>query len=96
MAEQISKSNEASTPDVTVVLSKGRVKAIAISNLAGENNMTVSEVILDLGKQGYLVSRWNQYQKLLDEIGNLSCDHEEQGKLTEPPEPPVIRLPLPF
>jgi hypothetical protein len=42
------------------ILGKGLVKVIAVSEpLAGENKMTVSEVILNLGKQGYLVSGWS-------------------------------------
>jgi len=27
---------------------------------------------------------WNQYQKLLDEIGNLIGEDEEQGRITRP------------
>lgn len=96
MAEEISRLKNASTPNVRVVSGKGQVKAMAISNLARENKMTAPEIILNLREQGYLVFGWNQYQKLLDEIGNLISGHEEQGKLTELPEPPVLRLPLPF
>jgi hypothetical protein len=92
MAEQISKLKKASTPDIRVVLGKGQVKAMAISNLARENKMTASEIVLNLREwvTGY------SDQKLLDEIGNLRSGHEEQGKLTEPREPPVIRLPSLF
>ena len=44
---------------------------IATSELAKEYKTTVSQVVLVAQQQGYLVPSWEQYLKLLDEIGKL-------------------------
>ena len=92
MAEQMSNLIKTFIPDVRVVLGKGQVKAMAISNLARENKMTASDIILSLREEGYLVLGWDEYRKLLDEIGKLLAQPKEGGTLTEP----LIRaIPLP-
>ena len=72
-------------PDVRVAIGRGKVKPIAISQLARENRTVGPEIILNLRERGYIVLGWDQYQKLLDEIGNLISGNEEQGRITEPP-----------
>lgn len=72
-------------PDVRVAVGKGEVKPIAISQLARQNKTIGPEIILNLRQQGYIVLGWDQYQKLLDEIGNLISGEEEQGGITESP-----------
>jgi len=57
--------------DVRVVIGKRGVGVIAPSELAREYKATVSQVILDAQRQGYTVLSWEQYLKLLDEIGKL-------------------------
>jgi len=63
--------------DVRVVIGKRGVGVIAPSELAKEYKTTVSQVILDAQRQGYTVLGWEQYQKLLDEIGKLIGGDEE-------------------
>ena len=92
MAEQMSNLIKTFIPDVRVVLGKGQVKAMAISNLARENKMTASDIIVSLREEGYLVLGWDEYRKLLDEIGKLIDQPEEEGTLTEPL---IQAIPLP-
>jgi hypothetical protein len=63
--------------DVRVVIGKGRVRVMAACELAKEYKTTVSQIILDAQRQGYTVLGWEQYQKLLDEIGSLIGEDKE-------------------
>jgi len=81
----LAKWREATKSDIQVVIGKGRVEVMAPSELAGEYKATVSQVILVTQQQGYTVLGWEQYQKLLDEIGNLIGGHEERGRITRLP-----------
>lgn len=59
---------------------------MADSEVTGKGETAVS-LRTPLGQQqGYIILNWDQYQKLLDEIGKLISGNDEQGKQ---------RLPLP-
>jgi len=67
--------------------------SIAVSELARKYQTTVTQVILAAQQQGYIVLGWDQYQKLLDEIGKLIGEDEESEAIvgiavttTEPPQ----------
>ena len=70
-SEDLQRWREAYKLEVRVVIGKGKVEVIARSELAKEYKTTVSQVILAAQQQGYTVLGWDQYQNLLDEIGNL-------------------------
>jgi hypothetical protein len=70
-SEDIAKWRQAYKTKLHVVIGKGRVEVIAASELAREYKTTVSQVILAAQQQGYTVLGWEQYLKLLDEIGKL-------------------------
>ena len=57
--------------DIRVVIGKGEVQVIAASEATGEGEAEVSQIIPLSQQQGYVILRWDQYQKLLDEIGKL-------------------------
>jgi len=65
-----------------VVIGKGRVAVMAASEVASKCKTTVSQIILVAQQQGYIVLSWDEYQKLLDEIGKLIGEDEEQGRIT--------------
>lgn len=92
--EDLSRWREAYKSEVRVVIGKGRVEVIAPSELAGEYKTTVSQISLAAQQQGYVVLGWEQYQKLLDEIGRLIGGDEEQGKTTEPSGHTVVGIPV--
>ena len=71
-------------PDVRIIVGKGQVMAVAISKLARENRVTTFEIARSLVELGYKVLGWDEYHRLLDEIGNLIPGDEQQGKPTEP------------
>jgi len=73
----LAKWREATKSDIQVVVGKGRVEVLAPSELAKQYKTTVSQVILVARQQGYTVLGWNQYRKLLDEIGKLIGGDEE-------------------
>lgn len=63
--------------EVRVVIGKGEVKVIAASGIAGNRETAVSQITPVARQQGYIVLGWDQYQKLLDEMGRLIGDDEE-------------------
>ena len=63
--------------DIRVVIGKGRVVVMAASGIAGNRETAVSQITPVARQQGYIVLNWNQYQKLLDEIGKLIGEDEE-------------------
>lgn len=75
--EDLVKWRAAWKSDVRVVLSKDGVTVIAVSELARQYKMTVPEIILAAQQQGYIMLGWDQYKKLLDEIGKLIAGDEE-------------------
>ena len=75
--EDFSRWRTAYKSDVRVVLGKDGVGVIAVSELAKKYQVTVPQVILAAQQQGYTVLGWEQYQKLLNEIGSLVCEDEE-------------------
>ncbi len=70
-SEDISKWREAYKSKVRVLIGKGRVEVMAASEIAGKYETTVSQIATVAHQQGYIVLSWNQYIKLLDEIGKL-------------------------
>jgi len=75
--EDVQRWRETYKSDVRVVIGKGKVEVMPTSELAKEYKTTVSQVILAPQQQGYLVLGWEQYLKLLDEIGKLIGGDEE-------------------
>ena len=57
--------------DIRVVIGKGKVQVMAASEVTGEEETEVSQIIPFSQQQGYIILSWDQYQKLLDEIGKL-------------------------
>jgi len=57
--------------DIRVVIGKGRVQVMAASEVTGEGEAEVSQIIPFSQQQGYIILNWDQYQMLLDEIGKL-------------------------
>jgi len=89
LAGQVTKDEASSvkamlSPDVRIMIGSGEVKVVAISRLARENKTTASETISNLQEQGYTVLAWDQYEEVLDEIGNLISEGKGD-RITEPP-----------
>lgn len=62
--------------EVRVVIGEGRVEVFAVSDVAGNRETTVSQITIASQQKGSIVLKWDQYQKLLDEIGKLISDEE--------------------
>lgn len=92
--EDLQRWREAYKSEVRVIVGKGRVALTAPSELASKYKTTVSQIILDAQRQGYLVLSWDQYKKLLDEIGKLIAGGEELGRITEF-SGRIVGIPLP-
>jgi len=73
--------------DIRVVIGKGRVQVMAASEITGKRETAVSQITPVARQQGYIVLNWDQYQKLLDEMGKLISDDEEWGKVNGLPLP---------
>ncbi len=71
-SEDRSRWREAYKSKVRVVIGGGRVEVMAASEIAEKYKTTVSQIAPVARKQGYIVLSWDQYIKLLDEIGKLS------------------------
>ncbi len=70
-SEDISRWREAYKSKVRGLIGKGRIEVMATSELAEKYKTTVSQIAPIARKQGYIVLNWDQYIKLLDEIGKL-------------------------
>jgi len=70
-SEDRSRWREAYKSRVRVVIGEGKVEVMAESEIAGKYETTVSQIDPVARKQGYIVLSWDQYIKLLDEIGKL-------------------------
>ena len=92
--EDLQRWREAYKSEVQVIVGKGRVAVIAPSELASKYKTTVSQIIFSAQQQGYLVLSWDQYQKLLDEIGKLNAGGEALGRITES-SGTIVGIPLP-
>jgi hypothetical protein len=57
--------------DIRVVIGKGKVQVMVASEVTDEEATEVSQIIPFSQQQGYIILSWDQYQKLLDEIGKL-------------------------
>ena len=79
--EDLAKWREAYKSDIRVVVGKGKIEVMAACRLVAQ-------------QQGYIVLSWDQYQKLLDEIGNLIGRDEERGRITGPTGT-IMGVPLP-
>ena len=71
-SEHRSRWREAYRSRVRVVIGKGKVEVVAASEITGRYNTTVSQMTSVARQQGYIVLRWDQYAKLLDEIVRLT------------------------
>ena len=69
--EDLSRWREAYKSKVRVVIGEGKVEVMAASEIAGKYETTVSQITIVAQQQGFIVLRWGQYIKLLDEIGKL-------------------------
>jgi len=92
--DDLQRWREAYKSEVRVIVGKGGVALIAPSELASKYKTTVSQIILSAQQQGYLVLSWDQYQKLLDEIGKLIDGGEALGRITES-SGTIVGIPLP-
>jgi len=63
--------------DIRVVIGKGKVQVMAASEVTGEEETEVSQIIPFSQQQGYIILNWDQYQVLLDEIGKLRSGNDE-------------------
>ena len=63
--------------DIRVVIGKGKVQVMADSEVTGEGETAVSHRIPFSQQQGYIILNWDQYQKLLAEIGKLISADEQ-------------------
>jgi hypothetical protein len=84
-SEDRSRWRAAHKSDIRVVIGKGRVQVMAASEIKRET--AVSQITPVARQQGYIVLNWDQYQKLLDEMGKLISDDEEWGKVNGLPLP---------
>ena len=57
--------------EVRVVIGEGKVEVMAASEIAEKYKTIVSQIAPVVRQQGYIILSWDQYVKLLDEIGKL-------------------------
>jgi len=69
--EDRARWREAYKSKVRVVIGEGKVEVMTTSELAEKYKTTVPQTDPVARKQGYIVLSWDQYIKLLDEIGKL-------------------------
>ena len=63
--------------EIRVVIGKGKVQVMAASEIAGKGETAVSYKTPLIQQQGYIILIWDQYQKLVKEIGKLIGGCEE-------------------
>ena len=76
-SEDRSRWRDAHRSDIRVVIGKGKVRVMATSKVTFEGEAGVSQITPLSQQQGYIIVNWDQYQKLLDEIGKLIGEDEE-------------------
>ncbi len=69
--EDRSRWREAYKSKVRVLIGEGRVEVMTAFELAEKYKTTIPQIASVARKQGYIVLSWDQYIKLLDEIGKL-------------------------
>jgi hypothetical protein len=69
--EDRSRWREAYKSELRVLIGEGKVKVMAVTELAEKYNTTASQIAIVAWQQGYIVLRWRQYIKLLAEIAKL-------------------------
>jgi len=69
--EDLSRWRAAHKPEVRVIIGNGKLEVTSASRLAAKWETTVSLITPVAQQQGYVLLNWDQYQKLLDEIGKL-------------------------
>ena len=69
--EDLSQWRAAHKPEVRVIIGNGKLEVTNASRLAAKWETTVSLITPVAQQQGYVLLSWDQYQKLLDEIGKL-------------------------
>lgn len=87
-SEDLSRWRAAHKSEVRVVIGNGKVQVTSASRLAARWETTVSQKTPVAQQRGYLVLTWDQYQKLLDEIGKLIAEDEEPDTITGSSPPP--------
>ncbi len=81
-SEDLSRWRAAHKSEIRVVIGKGRVEVMAAAKVADKWQTIVSRITPVAQQQGYIVLSWDQYQKLLDEIGKLISEDEEPGNIS--------------
>ena len=69
--EDLSRRREAYKFEIRVVIGKGTVQLMPLSEIADKLGATISQITPVAQRKGYAVLSWDQYQMLLDEIGKL-------------------------
>jgi hypothetical protein len=69
--EDLSKRREVYKSAVRVVIAKGMVQLLPVSEIADKLGTTISQITTAAQRKGYIVLSWDQYQRLWDEIGKL-------------------------
>jgi hypothetical protein len=69
--EDLSRWRAAHKSEVRVIIGNGKLEVTSASLLAAKWETTVSLIAPVAQQQGYVLLNWDQYQKLLDEIGKL-------------------------
>jgi hypothetical protein len=69
--EDLSKRREVYKSAVRVVIAKGMVQLLPVSEIADKLGTTNSQITTAAQRKGYIVLSWGQYQRLWDEIGKL-------------------------
>ncbi len=69
--EDRSRWREAYKSKLRVVIGEGRVEVMTAFELAEKYKTTIPQIASVARKQGCIVLSWDQYMKLLDEIGKL-------------------------
>lgn len=70
-SEDRSRWRDAYKSELRVLIDEGKVEVMAATELAEKYKTTASQITIVAWQQGYIVLRWGQYIKLLDEIVRL-------------------------
>jgi hypothetical protein len=69
--QDLSRWREAHKSEVRVVIGQGQVEVLPVSEIADKLGTKFSQITLAAQRKGYVILSWDQYQRLLDEIGKL-------------------------
>ena len=84
-SEDISRWRSAQKPNIRVVIGRSKVEVMAVSQLVDKWKISVSQITPVAQQRGYIVLNWDQYQKLLGEMGKLISKDEERSKTNGSP-----------